>query len=513
MEQDSGLLFPLLFATIEHSTVRDKIRTNRAMQTEQIAGQHAPPRTAPPLAVDVDGSLVSGDLLIEGAARLLAVSPLSLLALPFRLARGRAALKRWIAEAVALPPETLALNPAVLDEIAAAKAAGREVWLASASDKLAVAPLAEAVGAAGCFASDGRTNLAGRAKAAVLVERFGEGGFDYIGNERRDLVVWKRARRAVGVDLSASLARKVRALDSEARLLPGLGGRPLDYLRALRPHQWVKNTLVFAPLIAAHETRIELYLAAAGAFAALAACASGAYLVNDLLDLPHDRRHKSKRRRPLAAGKVALLPAVGMGAALTAGGLALAFALSVAAGLCVLLYLTGTLAYSLLLKRKTFIDVVTLAGLYVARILAGAMAVAVVLSPWFLAFSLFLFLALAVVKRQSELYALRESDRSAAGGRAYFVEDFPVIAALGGASSFASVVILTLYIQSPEVSDLYARPEFLWLLCPLLLYWLGRIALLANRGAVNEDPLVFAMGDRTSWLTFICILAVLAAAM
>ena len=483
------------------------------MPTERIAGQETPPRAAPPLVVDVDGSLVSGDLLIEGAARLLAVSPLSLFALPFRLARGRAALKRWIAEAVPAPPETLALNPAVLDEIASAKAAGRAVWLASASDELAVAPLAAAVGAAGCFASDGRTNLAGRAKAAALVERFGEGGFDYIGNERRDLAVWKRARRAVGVNLSAGLAREVRALDGEARFLPGLGGRPLDYLRALRPHQWVKNTLVFAPLIAAHETRPELYSAAVGAFAALTACASGAYLLNDLLDLPHDRRHKSKRRRPLAAGKTSLLPTAGMGAALAAGGLALAFALPAAAGLCVLLYLSGTLAYSLLLKRKTFIDVITLAALYAVRILTGAAAASVALSPWFLAFSLFLFLALAIVKRQSELYALRESGRSASAGRAYFAEDLAALTALGVAGGIASVVILTLYIQDPKVNGLYARPEFLWLLCPLLLYWLGRLALLANRGKVNEDPLVFAMGDRTSWLTGVALLAVLAAAL
>ena len=483
------------------------------MQNEPNAAQHAGQPSEPPLVVDIDGSLVSGDLLVEGAARLPAAAPFSIFGLLPHLLRGRAALKRRVAEAVPLPAETLALHPAVLDEIAAAKAAGREVWLATASDELAAAPLVEAVGAAGCFASNGRVNLAGEAKADVLAARFGEGGFDYIGNERRDLAVWKRARHAVGVGLSAGLARKVRELDSGARFLPRLGGRPRDYLRALRPHQWVKNVLAFAPPIAAHETGIGPYLAAAGAALALTALASAAYLLNDLLDLPHDRRHGSKRFRPLAAGKIPLLPAGGIGAALTVGGLALAFSLSAEAGLYAILYLTGTLSYSLFLKRKTFIDVVTLAGLYAARILAGAAAAAVALSPWFLAFALFLFLALAVVKRQSELHALRESGGSAAGGRPYFAEDFPVITALGAASSFAAVVILTLYIQSPEVGGLYARPEFLWLLCPLLLYWLGRMALLANRGAVAEDPLVFAAADRASWLVYICILAVLAAAL
>ena len=476
---------------------------------------------APPLVVDVDGTLVGGDLLMEGAARLIAASPLSLLALPFWLLGGRAALKRRIARAAPLPPSTLVLNPAVLDEIAAARAAGREVWLASASDALVVAPLAEAVGAAGCLASDGRTNLAGRAKAAALAERFGEGGFDYIGNERRDLAVWRRARHAIGVGLPTRLVRAVRALDEEARFLPGLGGGPFDCFRALRPHQWIKNTLVFVPLVAAHETQAGPYLAAAGVFAALSACASGAYLLNDLLDLPHDRGHASKRHRPFAAGKAPLLPMTILGVVLMAGGLAGAFWLSAGAGICVLLYLIATLAYSLSLKRKLFADVVTLGLLYMVRVIAGGAAVPVTLSPWFLAFFMFAFLALAVVKRQKELHALHESGhesghesaRPVVGGRAYFAGDLPTMAALGAASAFASVVVLALYIRSPEVRELYARPEFLWLICPLLIHWLGRMTLLANRGAVDDDPVVFAMRDRVSWLTGLGILAASAAAL
>ena len=461
----------------------------------------------PPLVVDVDGSLVSGDLLVEGIARLLSASPLSLFALPLWLAGGRAALKRRVAERAPLSPATLALNPAVLNEVEAARAQGREVWLASASDALVVAPLSEQVGAAGCLASNGRTNLIGEAKADALVERFGEGGFDYIGNERRDLAVWKRAQRAIGVGLSAALARKVRALDDGAKFLPGPGGRPLDCFRALRPHQWIKNTLVFVPLIAAHATDAGLYLVAAGVFAALSAVASGAYLFNDLLDLPHDRRHPAKRHRPMVSGKVPLLPMIGAGAVLVAGGLSLAFALSAATGLWVLFYLITTCVYSLSLKRRIFIDVVALAMFYALRVLAGAAAVSVELSPWLLAFSLFFFLALAVVKRQGELYALREAGHSGPGGRAYRAEDFPVMAALGASSGMASVVILTLYIQSPGVSERYAHPELLWLMCPLMLYWLGRMSLVVHRAkdgsgdGSGDDPLTFALRDRASWLT------------
>ena len=466
-----------------------------------------------PLVVDVDGSLVGGDLLIEGIVRFLVASPFSLFAIPFWLIRGRASLKRQVARAVSLPPATLVLNPAVLDEIASAKAGGREVWLASASDEMAVAPLVEAAGATGCLASDGCTNLAGSAKAAALVERFGEGGFDYVGNERRDLAVWKRARHAIGVNLSASLAGQVRALDGKARFLPGLGGGPRDYFRALRPHQWVKNVLVFAPLVAAHETQPWLYLVAAGVFVALSACASGTYLLNDLLDLPYDRRHTSKRRRPMAAGKTPLLPMMGMGAALVTGGLGLAFALSPWAGLCMLGYLIASVAYSLLLKRKVFLDVVTLALLYALRVFAGATAASILLSPWFLAFFLFAFLTLAVVKRQHELRTLHNSGESNAKGRAYMTDDLAAMTALAAGSGFAAVVVFALYIQSSDVLTLYSRPVFLWAICPVLLYWLGRLTLLANRGAVADDPVVFAVRDRVSWLVGLGVLTVFAAAL
>ena len=466
-----------------------------------------------PLVIDVDGSLVNGDLLIEGTLRLLATTPLKLLTLPFWLAQGRAALKRRVAQAVALPPETLVLNPTVLEEIAAAKAAGRQIWLASAADELAVAPLTEHIGATGHLTSDGLTNLTGAAKAAMLVNRFGAGGFDYIGNERRDLLVWKRARRAIGINLSGRLARKVRTLDAEARFLPGPDRLPIDYIRALRPHQWSKNVLVFVPLVAAHEIQASLYLLAAGLFVALSAMASGTYLLNDLLDLPHDRRHESKRHRPLAAGKVPLLPMIGVGLALATGGLVLAWSLSALAGLYILLYLFVTLAYSLSFKRKPFLDVVTLALLFAMRVLAGAAVVHIELSPWFLAFFTFIFLSLAIVKRQGELCGLQKSGWSTVSGRAYLTADLLVMTAFGAASSMAAVVVFALYIQTVEVSKSYDRPEFLWLICPLLTYWLGRMTLIANRGAVDEDPVTFALRDRTSWLTGVSVLAVFAVAL
>ena len=274
----------------------------------------------------------------------------------------------------------------------------------------------------------------------------------------------------------------------------------------MRPRHWLKNALVFAPAVAAHKTSPEIYLAAAGVFAALSLTASGTYLWNDLLDLPHDRRHQSKRLRPVAAGRVPLQAAAGLGTALVVGGLLGAFYLSAGVGYSVLSYLMVTLAYSLWLKRTVFLDVVAIALLFTVRVLAGASATGVTLSHWFLAFSTFLFLALAIVKRQRELYVLSVAAESTSDGRAYVAADLPLLGALGVASSFASVLVLALYIQSPTVAEQYSRPQVLTSSCVLLLYWLGRMTLLANRGTVDDDPLVFAMGDATSWLTGIAIL-------
>ena len=343
--------------------------------------------TAVPLVVDVDGSLVRGDLLTEGLLRLSADSPAKLFALPYWLASGRAPLKRWLAQQTgALPAATLVLNPAVLAEIDAAKATGREVWLASGSDELVVAPLAREVGATGCFASDGRANLVGHAKAAVLVGQFGEHGFDYIGNERRDLAVWKRARRAIGVNLSSRLAQQVKALDQQARFLPGLGGNASDFFRVLRPRQWLANALVFVPVVATPEAHAGHYVAAAGGFAALSACASSRCIVEDLLNLPDDRKHAGKQKQPMTAGKTPLPSMIGVASALAAGGLALAFWLAPSLGLGVLLYALLGLGYLLWLRQVKPLGIFTRALFNVFPLFVGAAVMRVPLSLSLLAF-------------------------------------------------------------------------------------------------------------------------------
>ena len=466
-----------------------------------------------PLAVDVDGTLIRGDLLTEGIVRLLATAPASLLALPWWLAGGRAGLKRKVAERATVAPGTLQLNSAVLAEVRAAKAAGREVWLASGADAKAIAPLAATLEADGHIASDGRVNLVGTAKAAALTTRFGERGFDYIGNARHDLPVWNCARRAIGVNLPPRRAAAVQALCDDVRLLSTDRGTGADHWRALRPHQWAKNILVFAPLLAAHNLTFTAWQLTFGLFVAFCACASAGYVLNDLADLPHDRSHANKRRRPLASGAVRPAPLAAIGVALAVGGVALAFWISLVAGLYALCYVGLAGAYSLWLKRRLFLDVIVLSGFYSLRVLAGAAAAAVPLSPWFLALLLFAFLALAILKRQTELKGIADAGRADVPGRGYVAEDLASLTALGAASGFTSVVVLALYIQSDKVADLYGRPEALWLTCPLLLYWFGRTMVLANRGRVHDDPILFALRDRASWITVAGIAAAVAAAL
>ncbi len=359
-----------------------------------------------PLVLDLDGTLVAGDTLIECALRTLAARPFALLrALPFALS-GRAAFKRRMAEAARLDPASLAYNPEVAHLALQARAEGRCVHLATAADALVAGAVAAHLGGFdSVLSSDGETNLKGTAKADVLAARFGEGGFDYAGDSAADTPVWARARRAYVVSPSATLLGAARTVCADVRIL-GVRRSGLARLRllsrALRLHQWAKNLLVFVPVLAAHRADVALAQACL-AFLAFGLCASSVYLLNDLLDLPHDRLHATKRRRPFASG--ALNPAAAP--KLMAGLLGLTLvctALLPSAFLGMLgLYYATTLAYSLVLKRHAVWDVVTLAGLYTLRIFAGAAATAIPISPWLLAFSLFLFFCLAVVKRLTEL--------------------------------------------------------------------------------------------------------------
>jgi len=459
------------------------------------------PGTDVPLVVDVDGTLIRTDLLHEAALQFVARHPLESWRLVTWTLAGKATLKTSLAGRVDCGSDTLPLCDEVVEAIRSAQAEGRPVYLASASDRRYVEAIAARIGGiAGVFATDATSNLAGASKAEHLTAAFGKGGFDYIGNCKVDYPVWHMARTPLVVSGSPRFSRGVGRAFPNSKLLAQRSPRPRDYLRALRMHQWAKNVLVFLPLLAGHTFDLETIGRTILAFLCFCMAASSAYIVNDLLDLPGDRAHHRKRGRPFASGVIPVAHGPPLAALLLAAAIAGAALLPIWFFGVLVLYVTATLAYSLVLKRKLLIDVIVLGGLYSVRVLGGVAAVGVEQSPWLLMFSLFLFLCLAIVKRCSELVARRASGGVETVGRSYRVEDLYVLLGLAGASGFGAVLVVSLYIASPEVQELYAHPQRLWLICPLLLYWVSRVVVLSNRGTLHDDPVVSALTDRVSWM-------------
>jgi 4-hydroxybenzoate polyprenyltransferase len=456
----------------------------------------------PPLCVDLDGTLIRTDLLLESALRLVKHNPLYLFACLFWLLQGKSVLKSNIAARVTLDATSLPYNVALLNWLREQAGGGREIWLCTASCEALAAGVAAHVGLfAGVMASDARINLAGARKAERLVYQFGEGGYDYCGNERRDLDVWRHARAAIVVDGSRALEKQAQATAHVLRTFPGAGTaqRLRALWRALRPHQWAKNLLLLVPLLAAHRTAdpSALGLTVLG-IVSFCLCASSVYVLNDLLDLEADRAHPRKAARPFACGELALstglwlVPVLLLAAGLIAAFLPGKFQLTLAA------YCGLTLAYSFVLKRLLLLDAVALAGLYTLRVIAGAAVASVALSFWLLLFSVFLFLSLAFVKRYAELEALRRRQRLQALGRGYHVEDLAVLQSFGTAAGYLSVLVLALYINSPDIVALYRHPKVIWMLCVLMLYWISRVWMTAHRGAMHDDPVVYALRDKVS---------------
>jgi 4-hydroxybenzoate polyprenyltransferase/phosphoserine phosphatase len=469
-----------------------------------------PPLIQPPLIVDLDGTLVRTDLLYEsyfssithglGHHRLVAAA----------LLNGKAPLKAYLGSVGSVDYQTLPYNADVLALIRVAKDEGRKVYLATASDRCHADGVARSLGLFdGVFASDGTTNLSGQSKARVIVDAFGKGGFDYIGDSDVDIPIWKCARKALILSNSASLIRKTSALNKPIEIV----GKPRptfkSWRKALRIHQYAKNTLVFVPLVTAHAYTLQSVLSAFFAFISFSLCASSVYLINDLVDLAEDRKHPTKRNRPFACGEIPLVHGIAIIPLLLALAFACAGMVSVALAGALAVYFSLTLTYSLSLKRKLMVDVVALAVLYTVRVIAGAVAISVTPSEWLLAFSMLIFTCLALVKRYVELAMRIDKELPDPSNRNYRLVDLPIIGALASASGFNAVTIFALYVSSPAVQGLYRRPELLWLVCPALLYWLSRIVVLAHRRVIDDDPIVFALRDRNSLITGALMFAII----
>jgi 4-hydroxybenzoate polyprenyltransferase len=442
----------------------------------------------------------------------MACFPLEAWRLPHWLfVHGKTELKARLAERADPHIDTIPLREETLTLIRDVQAAGRRVYFASASDSHLVENLARRVGGInGVFTTERGINLAGEAKARRLVAEFGEHGFDYLGDARVDFPVWRAARNVLAITHSNGFSRRLVEAFPEARIVATPRVQLRDVVRALRPNQWAKNTLVFLGLVAGHHFSAPSVLAALTAFICFCMAASSAYLINDLLDLPADRAHPRKWRRPFASGGVPIIYGGVLAVLLGGGAFALSFLLPLEFSVVLVVYLVTTLAYSLYLKRKMMIDIVVLGSLYAIRVFGGVAALGLAQTPWLIMFSLFLFTSLAIVKRCSELKANLRSQKTNLAGRGYVTEDLNVLFSFGAAAGYGSVFVFALYLSSPEVRSLYTYPDRLWLICPLLIYWVSRIFIVSSRNELHDDPVVYALNDRISLTTGACVAAVLA---
>jgi 4-hydroxybenzoate polyprenyltransferase/phosphoserine phosphatase len=486
-----------------------------------------------PLCVDLDGTLVKSDTLVDTVIVLARQSPLSVLQFPKWIAEGKASFKRKVSLLASIDVVHLPYNQPLLEYLRQQHAEGREIYLATGADTLLAERVAAHLGIfAGVLASDGSVNLTGHNKLAVFRERFPQ-GFCYIGNARPDVPLLTHCVQPMVANPHRSLSAGLRSAKvAPVRCFDDSVAPAKAWLKAIRLHQWAKNVLIFLPVLLAHVRAVGPNVAAVLAFFSFGLAASATYIVNDLLDLEADRHHPRKRRRPFASGDLSPFAGVATAAIFFAVSLGIAFLLprivvALSPGFVghgqgsflgwLIVYVISTTAYSLRLKRMVLVDVITLSGLYTVRILAGSAASGVPVSPWLAAFSIFFFLSLAFVKRFSELEGMRLRSEasgtiSVVKGRGYRLSDIEQIRSFGTSSGYASVAIFLLYVF--EVSKgLYPHSTRLWLLAPVLLLWISRLWLQASRGDLHEDPVVYAITDKRSLLLGVIVVGIVLSAL
>lgn len=461
-----------------------------------------------PLCVDCDGTLVKTDLFFEAMLQLAKKNLAYVFLLPLWMLKGKAHLKTEVAKRITVAPDCLPYNASFLEYLRQERATGRFIALVTGAPIQFADAVASYLGLfSEVHATTQQCNLTGVRKRDMLCRRFGERQYDYAANESADLAIWQSAAAAIVVNAPDQLTRSAAKITSVAKVFPRQTIGLKTYLRALRVHQWLKNLLIFVPLAVAHQLGdLESLLFAVFAFFAFSLCASAVYIVNDLLDLPSDRLHPRKRFRPFAAGELSVLQGLMMAAGCVTAAISLCTLLPPLFLYTIGAYLIATTAYSFVMKNRAIVDVILLAALYTVRIIAGSAAVGIFPSFWLLAFAMFLFLSLAVVKRYAELLVMVGDGKKNLHGRGYVTGDLPLLLALGMSSGVIAVLVLALYINSPEVGRLYQSLELLWLIPPLMLYWISRVWFKTHRGEMHDDPIVFAASDLQSLGTGVCLI-------
>jgi 4-hydroxybenzoate polyprenyltransferase/phosphoserine phosphatase len=454
------------------------------------------------VVVDLDGCLVASDTLWESLLVYLRRNPLNIVRAFIWLMQGKTVFKWNIANHVNLDVTGLPYRPEVVSLLEDLKGRRRRILLATGAHISIASRVADHLGVfTGVLATDNGPAVTGERKRSLVLSELGQRCFAYIGNSSADLPVWRASELAIMVDAPKRCGKRLRQDQKRVlTLIPKRGYGVRTWLRAIRAYQWVKNVLVFVPVVLAHRVfETSPLLASVAAFTSFSLVASAGYLINDLADIESDRRHPTKRRRPVARGEVSIPEAMALIGVLLGSAAYIAVSLSGLSAGILAVYLTGVITYSCRFKRRLAADTVALALFYTTRIVYGATAARIEISMWTLAFCVFASLSVALVKRIAELRPaepeiIRESRRG------YSASDVQPLIAQASASAYMALLVLVLYLNSPQVQTLYRRPWVLWLLCPSLLYWFNRVIMLANRGDVDIDPILFAFRDRASWV-------------
>jgi 4-hydroxybenzoate polyprenyltransferase len=467
-----------------------------------------------PIIVDLDGTLIRSDILIESINLLVTKRPQHILGLIKNLFLPREKMKSWLAEKLMPDVSQLPYNIDLLEWLIQEKNKGRVLILATATHLDVANSIADHLGIfREVLASDAGRNLKAESKRDEITARFGPSKFEYVGNEYADMSVWKVANVAHIVSENKSLISKVQEVCKTGLIFKRSNKSVFaTWISALRIHQWSKNLLVFVPLLTGHAYSSTVSVSqAVVAFFLFGVAASSIYLLNDLFDIEADRHHPTKKNRPIANGEINLFHAWLVWPSMLTFSVVLAiYALPIAFVAVMAGYIILTLTYTMFFKKWVFFDVLVLAILYCVRIIGGAFAVALNISFWLLLFSMFVFLSLALMKRFSELKVIKTNDtQNRLLGRGYLLEDLEVIGSMGICAGYISVLVLALYLQDPQIIKLYEWPQQLWVMCPLMLFWISRAWLLTNRGLMNDDPIVFALRDGISWMVGFAMVAVL----
>ncbi|WP_373999499.1 UbiA family prenyltransferase [Bdellovibrio bacteriovorus] len=451
---------------------------------------------------DLDDCLIKTDLLYEQWLVLLKSKPLIFLKSPIWLFKGRSFFKTKLSEHAPITANLLPYRDEVLRFLKASKAdKNNKLILASASPEAWVSDISSHVGLfEHTLGSSAELNLKGTNKYKAIRAAIGDNAFTYIGDHAADIEIWKHCSKVVAVNPSPNLKSKIASLAKPTEVITDSKKAAWKLaIKQIRPHQWIKNVLVFLPSFAGHKLLdVENIQNALLAFAGFSFAASFVYVLNDLLDLKADRNHHTKKRRPFASGDLPikwgllLLPALLAGCGIMAALLPVDFAIWIS------VYLILNLAYSLYLKQSVVVDIIILSMMYTLRIFAGSAATSVPISEWLLSFSTLFFFSLACVKRYTEI--IRSKNKITLDGRGYRQVDYSMVQSLGVGSGLISILIILLYLQSNDVRALYSNPQNLWFATPVLLFWISRVWILTNRDEIHDDPVVFAVKDKISWI-------------